>query len=95
MKKIIEFLKRNILWVIGCFLGLLLLEPTIAELKTIFLVIICESLALAMSGIAQYVYTKIDFIKANALNSLGLIFIGVHILTGLTILGVYLAQFAN
>jgi hypothetical protein len=95
MKNIIDFVKRNILWLIGGFLALIILEPELAEIKTLLLIIISECLAIALSGLAQFVYTKIDFIRENAVSSLGMIFIGVHILCGLTILGVYIAQFCN
>ncbi len=95
MKNVIEFVKRNIVWLIGGILALALLNPSLAEIKTLLLIVITECLAIALSGLAQFVYTKIDFIKENALNSLGMIFIGVHLLCGLTILGVYIAQFCG
>lgn len=72
----------------------MILVPSFAEIRTLLLLVITECTALALSGAAQYVYTKIDFTADNAPLNLGMIFLGVHILTGLTILGVYLAQFA-
>lgn len=93
MKKLLDFIKRNSLWLIAGGLALFFLNPTIAEIKTIFLIISVESLALALSGIAVFVYTKIDFTKELEGNNLGLIFLGVNICVGLTVLGVYIAQF--
>ena len=95
MKTFIDFIKRHFVWIIAGLISLVMLNPTIAEIKTLLLIVISECLAIALSGLAQFVYTKIDFIRENAVNSLGMIFIGVHLLCGLTILGVYLAQYCN
>jgi hypothetical protein len=93
MKNILDFIKRNVLWLLAGGLAFALINPSIAEIKTLFLIVVIESLALALSGLAVYVYTKIDFTKESAGNNLGLIFLGVNICVGLTVLGVYIAQF--
>ena len=91
---LINFLKRNsILLVVGIF-AFLILGPQSAEIKTIFLVIAIESISIALSGFALYVYTKIDFTEDGFHNNPGIILLGVHICVGLSVLGVYIAQFS-
>ncbi len=105
MKKINDFILRNAIWLAlgGC--GYLLLNPAIAEMNTLILIIIIEALALALSGISVYSFTKLNFTNSdysrmdfpnNGLShTLGFIFLGVHICVGLTVLGVYIAQFSG
>jgi hypothetical protein len=95
MNKIIDFIKRHSLWLIAGALAIFFLDPSIAEIKTLLLIISAEILAIALSGFAHFVYTKIDFTKDDASMNLGMIFLGVHSLVGLTILGVYIAQYCN
>ena len=95
MQKYLDFLKRHLLWIVTGIIGAALLRPTLGEVKTLLIIVIVESLAVALSGFAQYVYTQIDFTRNSATNSLGTIFLGVHLLVGLTVLGVYLAQFGG
>ncbi|MFP4527296.1 MAG: hypothetical protein ACLFQX_01995 [Candidatus Kapaibacterium sp.] len=92
LDKIIDFISRNFLWIALGIGAILLLRPGMAELNTMLIVAATESLALALSGLAAYVYTRIDF-RQNLFNSnLGYIFLGVHICVGLVVLGVYIAQ---
>lgn len=88
-----DFLIRNSIWITLAIISMLLLSPAKTEVRTFFLIIAVECLAMALSAIAVKVYTTIDFTK-NQINNLGQIFIGVHICVGLTVLGVYIAQFA-
>ena len=88
-----DLLLRNSIWVALSVLSLLFLAPAKAELRTFFLVVAIECLALVLSAVAVKVYTAVDFTK-QADSSLGQIFTGVHICVGLTVLGVYIAQFA-
>ncbi|MCX6153744.1 MAG: hypothetical protein NT007_06270 [Candidatus Kapabacteria bacterium] len=94
-----EFIKRHLSWILLGLVSLVALTPGIAELKTLLLIGVVESLAIALSGLSAYAYTKIDFtdpnLQANVHNNLGFIFLGVHICVGLSVLGVYIAQFAN
>ncbi len=94
METYIQFFKRHFVWIFGGLVAAFLLVPSFAEIRTILLLIIAECIAIALSSIAQNIYTKIDFTQTSSPLNLGLIFLSVHILTGLTILGVYLAQFA-
>lgn len=88
-----DFLLRNSFWVVLSIISLLFLAPAKAELRTFFLIIAIECLALVLSAVAVKVYTAVDFTKQSD-GSLGQIFTGVHICVGLTVLGVYIAQFA-
>jgi hypothetical protein len=94
MENVVNYIKRNIIWIAALILSIILLNPGIAEIKTLMLVIAVESIALCFSGVAVFAYTKIDFIKEQP-NQLGMIFLGVHISVGLVILGVYITQFAG
>jgi hypothetical protein len=95
MNNILDFIKRHAVWLSLGALALIFLSPGIAELKTILLITAIEALAIALSGIALYVYTKIDFTKDTLTTNPGLIFLGVHVCVGMIVLGVYLAQFAS
>lgn len=92
MSKIIDLVKRNIVWILIGLFGCILLNPASPEIKTMFIVLVVESLAIALSGVAVYAYTNIDFTKDEVKSNLGLIFLAVHICVGLVILGVYIAQ---
>ena len=95
MKQIWDFILRHSTWVLLGVVAVLCLQPAIAEIKTMLLIIAVESLALALSGLAVYAYTRIDFTKDNQNSNPGLIFLGVHLCVGLVVLGVYIAQFSN
>lgn len=78
-------------------LFLLLLKPEKSEINTIYLVFIFEIISIILSKIAIYFLADKNeniFVnkKDNILNSA--IILGVHICTGLVILGVYIAQFS-
>jgi hypothetical protein len=95
MKNILNFLARHSAWVAACIGALFVLGPAIAEYRTVLLVVMLESIAIALSGLAQYAYTKQDFTSKQAGANLGFIFLGVHICVGLIVLSVYLVQYAN
>ena len=95
MKNIKDFLVRNGIWIVIGGLALWLLKPGLAEINTLLLISAVECVAMALSGVAVYVFTKIDFTKAEAMSSLGSIFLGVHICVGLIVLGVYIAQYGG
>ena len=109
MKTIYSFISRHSVWIFFGLISLWLLGWGLAEIKTILFILTIESLALALSGFCLYAYTKIDFVrglyqvrdkeeaKSNDIfiHAVSFIFLGVHILVGLTVLGVYIAQFSN
>lgn len=88
-----DFIKRHGLLIVfgGCFLYYL--APKWEEVRTILLLGVLECFAIFMSGFAQWAYTKIKFTKIEQTNTLGFIFLGVHILIGLCIFGVYFVMF--
>ncbi len=76
---------------------IILLKPEKSEINTIYLVFIFEFISIILSKIAIYFLsdkTENYFLnkKDNITNSA--IILGVHICTGLVILGVYIAQFS-
>jgi hypothetical protein len=94
MDKIKDFVARNSIWLGLAVFTLYLFSPGSPELNTILFVITIEALAIGLSGIAAYCFTRIDFINEHLNNDLGMIFLGVHVCVGLVILGVYIAQFS-
>lgn len=102
INKLISRIKRHSIWFLFGALGLILLRPAMPELKTIFFVLIIESIALMLSGLSVHAFTEIDFIKEIynenkniQSNTLGFIFLAVHLCIGLAVLGVYIAQFSS
>lgn len=95
MEDTFDSIKRNAVWILLIVFAVMLIRIDSTEIRTFILIVITESIAIALSGIAQYVYTKIDFTKETANSNLGFIFLGVHICVGLIILGVYIVQFSN
>ncbi len=92
-EKALDFAKRNTLWLaLGC-VSLFLLSGSSATLNTLLLLVLIESIALALSSVAAFAYTKIDFSRYAMWNTLGSIFLGVHICIGLVVMGVYFTQF--
>jgi hypothetical protein len=94
-KKIWDFVARHATWLALGMIALLILSPGLAEIKTILLIAAIEALSIALSGIALYAFTKVDFTKYFAGANPGLIFLGVHICVGMSVLGVYLVQFGS
>lgn len=70
------------------------LSPGIEELHTILIIILIEVVAIGLSALAAFGFTRIDFTSDYISNNLGYIFLGVHICVGFTVLGVYLVQFS-
>ena len=95
IEKVFDSIKRNAVWILLIVIALMLIRIDTTEIRTFILIVITECIAMALSGVAQYVYTRIDFTKESANNNLGYIFLGVHICVGLIILGVYIVQFSN
>lgn len=94
MKNIPDFIKRHSVWLLTGLLSVLLLSPAFTELRTILFITTLESLAIALSGVAAFVYTRINFSENSGSPNPGLIFLGVHICVGLGILGIYIVQFS-
>jgi hypothetical protein len=84
-----NFVLRNGLWLILGIISLALLNPGMTEIRTLLFLIIIEVLAIGLAGLSTIIYTKLDFVKEQSVNTLGLIFLGVHFLVGLSVVGVY------
>ena len=84
---------RYIPWLLTAAAAAVLLKPAIAEFNTFLLIVLTECLALSLSGFAVFVFTKLDLIETGSEKILSSIFLGVHICTGLCIVGFYFAQF--
>lgn len=89
LENIKNFVLRNGLWLILGIISLALLNPGMTEIRTLLFLIIIEVLALGLAGLSTIIYTKLDFVKEQSVNTLGLIFLGVHFLVGLSVVGVY------
>jgi MFS family permease len=87
-----NFIKRNGLWIAVASVAAILIGPIAATYRTLLIAVLIECLALGLSGLAAFAYTKLDFIKENAESTLGRIFLGVHICAGLSVLSVYFTQ---
>jgi hypothetical protein len=70
------------------------LAPGVEEVHTVLIIILIEVVAIGISALATYSFTRIDFTSDYVTNNLGYIFLGVHICVGFTVLGVYLVQFS-
>lgn len=109
-KDFVDFVMRHGLTIMLIVIVAWFLHPTIQEVRTLLMLIGLEALAIVLSGFALFAYTKIDYLdflmrgednefqereRAAVLGLLGYIFLSVHILIGLSVLGVYIVQFAN
>ncbi len=90
------FVTRNLFWIILVILAMYLIGATTSTLQVILATVLLECVAIGLSNFAQYVYTRLQFTKAESQHShvLGYIFLGVHILVGLIGFGAYFIQFA-
>ena len=104
----VKWMERNMTWMLIALVLIYFIRPLVEESRTIMYVIFFESLAIGLSNLAVYLTSKIPFVAAiiygtdGKLNSteqhsfiktIGLIFLGVHILVGFIVMGMYLAQF--
>lgn len=81
-------LRNSVLLLLGIF-GLSLLSPNTAEIKTLLFLTVLEALAIALSSLSSFIFTKLDFIKSQSTNVLSAIFLSVHLLIGFGVLGIY------
>jgi hypothetical protein len=93
MNRIYDRIERYSLWLLIVLTAVFIIKPAIQEINTIMLIVIVETVALTLSRLAALAYTRIDFISERSEIMLASLFIGVHICTGMTVLGVYIAQF--
>lgn len=104
LSKIWNFASRNAVLYVILGLVYYLVLPGTAEMKTVMFIISIEVLAILLSGLAVFAYTNIDFFKLlnegsdgemnsverhAVLDVIAKIFLGVHLLVGLTVIGIY------
>lgn len=92
--KMLDFLKRYGILLLVFFILFSMLLPGRAEINTFLIIILTEIIAIALSALALFAYTRLQFDAYCANNNLGYIFLGVHICVGFTMLGTYLVQFS-
>jgi len=88
----LDIVRRHGIWILIFVVVLMLLSPQKEEIATLAIIIAIELIAIALSGLSAYIFTRIDF-PTHLPNVLGFIFLGVHLCVGLTVLGVYYVQF--
>jgi len=97
LQKAWNFIYRHALWAILLLFAIYSMAFQQELVKTLYVILSFEALALGLSGLAQFVFTKIDFTADDSDNTknLGYIFLAVHILVGLVAMGTYIAQFGS
>lgn len=93
-----NFLARNLAVILVVGISLLFLTPTPQEAKTMAMLLRAETMAIFLSGLFAFAFTKINFTRLETFAQdysrvLSSIVLGVHILVGLYYLAVYIAQF--
>jgi hypothetical protein len=108
-----DFILRHLVWVLLITVGIIFLWVFFGAffwqfIGTMLMCIIAEGVAIALSGIGTYAFTKINFTKIliegddkrisaterlGMMQVIGAIFIGVHFVVGIVSAGVYFAQF--
>ncbi len=78
--------------VVAVIVALLKIDNKIID--TILTISAIECLALFFSSFAVFVFTEMKFTR-EAPSVLGFIFLGVHLLVGLSVFGIYYVQFAR
>ena len=113
MKTIIDFVIRHSIWIILGIIALLLLSNAFSLFQVIFNILLVavasECVALGLSSVALFVYTKINFTaldydkdgKYNSVEThafarvIAAIFIGVHLLVAIIVLAMYQSSILN
>lgn len=98
-KLIWDFILRNLTWIAIIVVGLVLLQPTFELLNKLMVILVLEGMAMGLSGIALYVFTRVKFTQYVAMGNdelmteeeryallkyAGYVFLGVHVLVGLS-----------
>lgn len=87
----LDFIKRHII-LVGILIGVyVLLKVNSAIIDTLLILVAAETIAILFSGVAHYSFTKMKFTEESPI-VLGYIFLGVHLLIGLALIGVYITQ---
>ncbi len=105
--KVLNFISRNATWLLTAILSLYFIAFQKQILDTALIIVLLESVALGLSGLAVYAFTTFsvsepyfagDDKQYSVMERLGLmiwagmVFLGVHILVGLSVVGIYVIQ---
>jgi len=103
-----DFIKRHSVWILLAVIGVFISFPNSEEIQTIAMLLRAEALALILSMMGLFAYTKINFTKKLIKGEDGIIteteqtaftpvighvFFGVHFLVGVYYLAVYITKF--
>lgn len=107
-KSIFDFITRHSLTLSIIAIALYFVGFQSQLVQTLLMICAIEGVALALSSLSVYLYTKLNYATfTGADNELsvmervgmviwtGLLFLGVHILAGLVVFGIYLGNFIN
>lgn len=94
-KAILEFSRRYAPLLLALVIIISFSKLEQPEVRTFLLASLLECIAIAFSSFASFVFTKVKFTEQPNAPNLGLIFLGVHICFGFSVLALYLAQFVN
>lgn len=86
-----KFVASNILWCAIILGGLIYLGFSAGNIQFFVSIIALEALAVGLSQIGQFIYTRRNFNNDNT-NNLGLIWLGVHVLVGICCMGIYFTK---
>ncbi len=105
--KILDFIKRNVVLTAVAGIALFLLAAGFEETRSLLMIVVTECIAISLSELAVFAYTRINFTKTiiegddgklsdaerhDLLHVIAYIFLGVHILCGLVFFGFYFVQ---
>ncbi len=108
IKDISTWVVQNLTWIVIATIALIFLQPLIEEQRTIVYVLFFESLAIGLSLLNVWLISKFAFIQAivygtdsklssteqhSFVKMIGNVWIAVHLLVGIVVLGIYIAQF--
>ncbi len=89
-----NFAKRNSIILVLATIVFFFVKVDDETTQLLVKIIGAETLALALSGIAIYCLTEIDFVKEKS-PVIGWIILAVHFVVGLSILGIYIVEHTN
>lgn len=108
MKRAVNFVSRNLLWVVGFLFTYSALEKIAGLTDFIRFVVMMEATAVILSMLVLYTYTHFDYTKTLSAGEdkefdaservayqqvIGKVFLGVHILVGICTLTMYSGTF--
>lgn len=91
--KVLDWLLRNVLLLALCIVAIAVIgKRADVAMATVWQVVVFECVAIALSGFAVFVFTRVDWIHLEEKDALSKIFLAVHVLVGFVVLGIYFVQ---